>query len=114
MGEDALFDRRGEWRRESKEKFVLERYVEQGEEVFNRRRRRVPDVGNEETYFEQQVLLPLAQLSHVGLLGLGCVDGNGKLVIRVFELSPSLMKRGGWGLGSFTHNSSPLADRADA
>ena len=70
---------------------MLERYVEQGEEVFYRRRRRVPDFGNEGTYFEQQALLPLAQLSHVGLLGLGCVDGNGKLVIRVFELSPSLM-----------------------
>jgi hypothetical protein len=70
---------------------VLERYVEQGEEVFYRRRRRVPEFGNEGTYFEQQALLPLAQLSHVGLLSLGCVDGNAKLVIRVFELSPLLM-----------------------
>jgi hypothetical protein len=39
---------------------VIERDVEQGEEVFYRRRRRIPDFGNERTYFEQEALLPLA------------------------------------------------------
>ena len=43
-----------------KVEFVVERDVEQGQEVFSRRRRRIPDFGHEGVDLKQELRLPLA------------------------------------------------------
>ena len=42
---------------------MLERDVEQGQEVFYRRCRRIPDFCDEGTYFAEEALLPLVALA---------------------------------------------------
>jgi hypothetical protein len=88
---------------------VLERDVEQGNQVFDRCRRRIPDFSDKGIDFEQNAMLAFAHLRNFGL-GPGCVDGGGELVIVVFELSPLLVQHRGGGLRTFSHGSSPLTD----
>jgi hypothetical protein len=76
--------------------FVIERDVEQGAEVFRRRRRRVPDFGDKGINIEEQPCLPLAHWCEVGGPPRpGGVDCKGELMVLVLELNPSLVQHRG-------------------
>ena len=87
---------------------MLERNVEQGDEIFDRRRWRIPDFADEGSYFEQEILLPLAHLRNFGLVGQGSADSDLELVIGVFEFNPLLVQHGGGGVRAFGHCSADL------
>ena len=73
--------------------FVLNRDVEQGAEVFHRRRRRIPDFGDKGSDIEEQPRLPLAHWCERGRPARpGGVDCKGELMVLVLELSPSLVQ----------------------
>jgi hypothetical protein len=70
---------------------VLKHHVEQGAEVLQRRRRRIPDFGDKGINIEQEPRLPLAHWWEVGPPCPGGVDCKGELMVLVLELSPSLV-----------------------
>jgi len=74
-----------------KVEFVVERDVEQGQEIFSRRHRRIPDFSHEGVDLEQEPRLPLAHRFQVGPSGPGRVDFDGQLMVFVFELNPSFV-----------------------
>lgn len=74
---------------------MLKRDVEQGAEVFQRRRRRIPDFRDKGINIEREPRLPLAHWCEVGPPRPGGVDRKGELMVLFLELSPSLVQHRG-------------------
>ena len=86
---------------------MLKRNVEQGAEVFQRRRRRIPDFGDKGINIDQELRLPLAHWCEVGRPRPGVVDRKRELMVLFLELSPPLVQDRGSGVQGFIHSLSP-------
>ncbi|MBV8134132.1 MAG: hypothetical protein JO121_00620 [Deltaproteobacteria bacterium] len=93
---------------------MLKRNVEQGNVVFYRPPRRIPDFGDERIYFEQEFRLAFAHWRQVGFSGPGFVDCKGEFMVLVFELGPSPMEHRDRGVRAFSHNRSSAVTRDPA
>jgi hypothetical protein len=82
---------------------MLERNVEQGQEVLYRSRRCIPAFGDQLIDLKQESGLPLAHSRHVGLPTPGCIYRDGELVMFVFELSPFCVQQRD-GARGLSHN----------
>ncbi|MBV8133231.1 MAG: hypothetical protein JO282_12090 [Alphaproteobacteria bacterium] len=72
---------------------MLERNIEERDEVFCGGRRRIAHFGNDRSYFEEKLYLPLAHLLQVGPRGSGLIDRCCQPMVLIFKFRPSLVKR---------------------
>src|SRR6516162_2458316 len=85
---------------------MLKRDIEQRDEVFCGRRRRIAHLGDDRSDFEEKLYLALAQRRQVGAFGSRLVDRYCQLMVFILELCPLLVKHGDRKMRAFGHDAS--------